>query len=77
MDTKIPIKDFYNVIMGYIETDPKTGNETATDFFGVILGFYDKKTNITRDFHRKFIAQGNVLSGLILMNYNKKNKGKK
>ncbi len=74
---KTPIKDFYNVIMGYIEVDPATGDEIATDFYGKILGYYDKKLNITRDFYKKILARGNVLSGLIYNNYNKKNKGNK
>ena len=54
---KTPIKDFYNVIMGYIEVDPATGDEIATDFYGKILGYYDKKLNITRDFYKKILCR--------------------
>lgn len=58
------IKDFYNRIIGYIETD-NHGNKVAKDFYRRILGYYDKDTNTTKDFYRRVIARGDACVGLI------------
>ena len=71
METSRPIKDFYGVILGYIWTDKKTGNERATDFYGRILGFYDAKQNITKEFSGRIIARENILTSLIIDNSKK------
>lgn len=66
------IKDFYNRIIGYIETDDITGDKVAKDFYRRIVGYYDKNTNTTRDFYRRIINKGDVLSALIIAEDNKK-----
>jgi len=66
------IKDYYNVILGYIETDDVTGDKVARDFYRVIVGYYDSKTNTTRDFYRRIIARGDILSSLIVAENKKK-----
>lgn len=65
METSKAIKDFYGKILGYIWTDPKTGDQRATDFFGRILGFYDSSLDMTRTFNGKILAKGNILASLI------------
>lgn len=70
MESNRPIKDFQGRILGYIWTNKETGNERATDFYGKILGFYDKKNDFTKDFVGKILARGNILSSLITDNYN-------
>jgi hypothetical protein len=72
--TKQTIKDFYGRIIGYIETDEKTGNKTALDFYGKILGFYKKNTNVTTDFYGRIVTRGDAAVGLI---YDKEEKSKK
>ena len=72
METSRPIKNFHGVILGYIWTDKKSGNERATDFYGKILGFYDAKTDQTRKFSGEVIARGNILSSLIVENNSRK-----
>ena len=67
-----PIRDFYNRIIGWIETDELTGNQVARDFYNRILGTYEAKLDVTRDFYNRIVAKGNVLSGLILEEENKK-----
>ena len=69
--TRHDIKDFYGRIIGYIETDERTGNKTGRDFYGRILGYYDKRLNVTRDFYQRIVAQGDALSGLIWEEENK------
>lgn len=66
------IKDFYNRIIGYIETDDITGDKIAKDFYRRIVGYYDKKTNTTRDFYRRVLSKGDILSALIMTENNKK-----
>ena len=51
------LRDFYGRIIGYIETDNQ-GNRTIRDKYRKILGYYDKKSNVTRDFYKRIIAKG-------------------
>lgn len=64
------IRDFYGVIIGFIETDDR-GDKTARDFYRRILGYYDKKQNVTRDFYHKIIAKGDAVVGLIYAEHEK------
>lgn len=72
------IKDYYNWIIGYIETKPN-GDKIAKDFNRRILGWYDKANNVTKDFSLRIVAHGDVTSGLIWSAYqeDQKKKGKK
>ena len=60
---KIAVKDFSNLIIGYVDTDKK-GNKTVTDFHGRILGYYDVSFDATMDFYRRIIARGDASSML-------------
>lgn len=62
-DTQV-IRDFSGRIVGYIETDAQ-GNKTVRDFYRVILGKYDKRNNVTRDFYGRVIARGDASASLI------------
>jgi len=66
------IRDFDGRIVGYITTDASTQKQTARDFYRIILGYYEPKLNITRDFGGRIIAQGNVLASLIWLEENKR-----
>lgn len=65
MNDRLTIRDFYNRILGYIDTDKRTKVKTARDFYNHILGTYDPKSNITRDFYGKIIGSGDLTSMLI------------
>lgn len=66
------VKDFYNRVIGSMDD---VGDEIiARDFYNKVLGYYRKKENITQDFYRRVIGKGNLLSGLIWQEYNKKKK---
>ena len=67
------IRDFYNRIIGYIETDSR-GNKTVRDFYNRILGYYDAGQNVTRDFYNRIIAKGDSAVGLIYAEEAKKKK---
>ena len=66
MIQKETLKDFYNRIIGYIETDSVTGDKVGRDFYNRIVGRYDKKLNVTRDFYNRIISQGDTLASLIM-----------
>lgn len=66
MIQKETLKDFYNRIIGYIETDSVTGDKVGRDFYNRIVGRYDKKLNVTRDFYNRIISQGDTLASLII-----------
>lgn len=72
MKTTLAVRDFYNRIIGYIETDSLTGNKVARDFYRRIIGYYDKKNDVTRNFYHRIIGKGDILSALIIMTHNKK-----
>ena len=61
------IKDWRGKIIGYIETD-NVGNKIVRDFYRKIIGRYDKKANITRDFYGRKITRGDHCSLLIGQN---------
>lgn len=62
--TKSPIREFSGRIIGWLEED-KDGNQQLRDFYGRILGTYEKKRNQTRDFYGRILGQGNTLSMLL------------
>ena len=64
MATKEPIKDWQGKILGFIETE-SNGNKVLRDFYGRILGKYDKNSNVTRDFYGRQDGKGDVLMPLL------------
>ena len=58
------VRDFYNRIIGYIETD-QHGNKVVRDFYKRIVGRYDAKQDVTRDFYNRIIARGDMTSALL------------
>ena len=63
------IRDFYGKILGFIEEDMQ-GNKTAYNFHRQILGTYNKKENVTRNFLGAIVARGDVTTSLIYENNN-------
>ena len=66
MIQKDKIKDWTGKIIGFIETDSTNGNKVVRDFYGRILGRYNKKLNITQDFYGRTVGKGDLL--LMLLN---------
>ena len=66
MIVKEKIRDWTGKIIGFVETDSKTGNKIIRDFYGKIVGKYDKKNNVTRDFYGNKVARGDQL--LLMLN---------
>lgn len=62
--SKEPIREFNGKIMGWLETD-RDGNQQVRDFYGKVLGTFDKRMNVTRDFYGKILTQGNTCLGLL------------
>lgn len=58
------IKDSHGKIVGYIDTD-HTGNKIARDFYGRIVGRYNKTSNMTRDFYGRIVARGDVTTSML------------
>lgn len=72
MKTTQTLRDFYGRIIGYIETDERTGDKVARDFYRRIVGYYSKKDNTTRDFYRRILGKGDILAALIMAENSKK-----
>ena len=58
------IKDFSGKIIGYIDVDDK-GNKVVRKFNLMIVGRYDAKLDVTRDFQGRVIARGDVSASLL------------
>lgn len=64
MAAKEPVKDWQGKILGFVETE-SNGNKVLRDFYGRILGKYDKSLNVTRDFYGRQVGKGDVLMTLL------------
>lgn len=58
------LRDWRGTIIGKIEIKPN-GDKTLRDFYNKILGYYDAKQNVTRDFYMRIVAQGDCLTMLL------------
>lgn len=58
------IRDYYGRIVAKVEID-SYGNKTVRDFYGRILGYYNKRLNVTQNFFRQVIAKGDATGSLI------------
>ena len=59
------ITNFYGQCLGTIETD-SSGNKTVKDFYGRILGTYNRSQNVTKDFYGKILYHGDMASALLI-----------
>lgn len=66
MIKKEKIRDWTGKILGFVETDSVTGNKVIRDFYGRIVGKYDKRADVTRDFYGNKVARGDQL--LMMLN---------
>lgn len=53
------VKDWRGKIIGFLDEDSTNGNIVARDFYGRILGKYNKRLDITQDFYGRQVAKGN------------------
>jgi hypothetical protein len=58
MINKTTIRSWNGKIIGFIEEDSVSGDKTVKDFYGRILGKYNKKLNVTKDFYGRLVAKG-------------------
>lgn len=61
---KETIRNFSGQIIAYYEHQPN-GDIVVRDFYGRILGKYDKQFDVTREFSGIIIAKGNAIGMLI------------
>lgn len=57
------IKDFHYKIIGFIDTE-SDGKLTARDSLLRIVGTYDPRSDVTKDFYGRIVGRGNILSSL-------------
>ena len=69
--SKTPVKELSGKIIGFIDLETN-GDKVVRDFYGRILGRYDKRLDVTRDFYGRIVARGDHASLLIGLNQNKK-----
>ena len=61
------IKAYNGRIIGWIDTDG-VGNQEVRDFYGRIVGRYDKNLDVTKDFYCRILTKGNTVVGLVYNN---------
>lgn len=59
------IKDWRGRIIGFVDTDSVTGDKVVRDFYGKIVGKYNKRLNITTDFYGRLVSKGDRAMMLI------------
>ena len=62
---KTTIKDYYGRIIAYVDTDNQ-GNKVMTNYYGKILGRYNKSNNSVTDYNGKVIVYGEDSIGVLL-----------
>ena len=61
------IKNFHGQIIGSLED---TGDKIiARDFYGKILGHYEKTANVTKNFYGQIVSKGDTTAALIWQEY--------
>ena len=60
------IKNWQGRIIGFVDTDTATGNKVVRDFYGKILGKYNKRLNITQDFYGRLVTIGDRVMMLLV-----------
>lgn len=63
---RMTVKDFSGKIIGYIDMDDK-GNKVVRKFNLMIVGRYDAKLDVTKDFQNRVIARGDMSGSLLNM----------
>ena len=61
---KEKITDWTGKIIGFVETD-SCGNKVLRDFYGRILGKYNKQMNVTQEFSGRVVGKGDILMTLL------------
>lgn len=62
------VRDFYNKLIGIVETLPN-GDKVVRDFNSrKILGYYRKDTDCTTDFYGRILSKGDTAISLIYTN---------
>ena len=59
------ITNFYGQCLGTIETQ-SNGDKVVKDFYGRILGRYEKSGNVTKDFYGKILYHGDMAAALLI-----------
>lgn len=65
------VKDWKGKIIGFIDYDTSNGNKIVRDFYGKILGKYNKRLNITQDFYGRTLSKGDRCGMLLDLKYEK------
>ena len=60
------ITDNYGRCLGTIETDGR-GDKVVKDFYGKILGRYERSSNVTKDVYGKILYHGDMAAALLVL----------
>lgn len=75
MIERTPVRDYYQRIIGYIDTDTVTGDKVGRDRTQWIVGYYVKRLNETQDRYRRCVNKGDMLAALIQQEEDRLNNG--
>ncbi len=60
------IREFNGSIVGHLEHE-SNGDITVKNFYGKILGRYEKSQDVTKDFYGKILYRGNMAAALLVL----------
>ena len=73
MINRQPMRDDHGRVIGYIDTDTVTGDQTGRDFYQRVVGTYVKKLDQTRDFYGRVVFRGGNMLAALIQQENAKN----
>lgn len=66
MATRETIRNFSGTIIGYLDHEGN-GDITVRDFYGKVLGRYERSGDVTRDFYGRILYRGNMAAALLVL----------
>ncbi len=60
------IREYNGMILGYLDHE-SNGDITVRNVYGKILGRYEKRYDVTKDFYGKILYRGNMAAALLVL----------
>ena len=66
MSYRETIREFSGSVVGYLDHE-SNGDITVRNFYGKVLGRYERSSDTTKDFYGKVLFRGNMAAALLVI----------
>ena len=66
MSYRETIREFSGSVVGYLDHE-SNGDITVRNFYGKVLGRYERSSDTTKDFYGRILYHGNMASALLVL----------